>query len=183
MQEVHAFVYQTPIEPAIVDKVTAMRQRIQHERVKERQARWDIKVGYGGLVDIEFLVQLHQLLWGAVAPTLRQTSTWDVLEALEHEGFLSSSVAQNLREAYGFLRRVESALRIVDDRSINAIPDNQADQRRLARRLGYQDTAKSRATQAMLADVHACTSRVRTLYEQVMQNLRDQPLHGRFPPA
>jgi glutamate-ammonia-ligase adenylyltransferase len=182
MQVVHEFVYQTPIEPDLVEKVTAMRQRIQHERVKEGQARWDIKVGYGGLVDIEFLVQLHQLIWGRSVPTLRQTSTWDVLVALEHEGLLSPPVAQSLRESYSFLRRVESALRIVEDRSINTIPDNQADQRRLARRLGYQDAGKSRAEEAMLADVQACTSRVRALYEQVMQDLRNQPCRAGLPP-
>jgi [glutamine synthetase] adenylyltransferase / [glutamine synthetase]-adenylyl-L-tyrosine phosphorylase len=173
MQVVHAFVYQTPIEPDIVDKVTAMRQRIQHERVKEGQARWDIKVGYGGLVDIEFVVQLYQLLFGASIPTLRLTSTWDILEVLERQGLLPAAMAQSLRDAYCFLRRVESALRIVDDRSINSIPDNHADRRRLARRLGYQDAGRSRAEQAILADVQARTTQVRTLYERLMQELRD----------
>jgi [glutamine synthetase] adenylyltransferase / [glutamine synthetase]-adenylyl-L-tyrosine phosphorylase len=174
MQVIDAFVYATPIEPDIIDKITAMRQRIEHERVKEGESRWDIKVGRGGLVDIEFLVQLHQLLFGVTTPALRLTSTWDALEALEREGILPSREAQSLRAAYSFLRRVESALRIVDDRSINAIPDKQADQRRLARRLGYQDAAKPRAEQTMLADLQACTSQVRTLYEQRMQELRRQ---------
>jgi [glutamine synthetase] adenylyltransferase / [glutamine synthetase]-adenylyl-L-tyrosine phosphorylase len=102
------------------------------------------------------------------------TSTWDALEALEREGILPSQEAQSLRAAYSFLRRVESALRIVDDRSINAIPDNQADQRRLARRLGYQEAGKVRAEQVMLADLQACTSEVRALYEQRMHELHHQ---------
>jgi [glutamine synthetase] adenylyltransferase / [glutamine synthetase]-adenylyl-L-tyrosine phosphorylase len=172
MQVIETFVYETPIEPDIVEKVSAMRQRIEHERVKEGEERWDIKVGRGGLVDIEFAVQLHQLLFGAGDSTLHVTSTWDALEALERQGYVPSSVAQSLRDAYGFLRRVESALRIVDDRSINTIPDNQADQRRLARRLGYQDVDKLRAEQAMLADIQRCLAQVRTLYERLMQDLR-----------
>src|SRR5262249_34908075 len=138
---------------------------------------------YGGLVDIEFLVQLHQLLWGARSPTLRSTSTWDVLEALEHHGLLPPPEAQSLREAYCFLRRVERALRIGDDRSINTIPDDPADQRRLARRLGYQDVGKVRAEQTMLADLHACTARLRALYEERIQELRKQPLGGNFSPT
>jgi [glutamine synthetase] adenylyltransferase / [glutamine synthetase]-adenylyl-L-tyrosine phosphorylase len=174
MQVIDAFVYAMPIAPDIVDKITAMRQRIEHERVREGAARWDIKVGRGGLVDIEFLVQLHQLLFGVTTPALRLTSTWDALQALEREGILPSQEAESLRAAYSFLRRVESALRIVDDRSINAIPDNQADQRRLARRLGYQRAGKVRAEQAMLADLQACTTQVRTLYEQRMHELRHQ---------
>jgi [glutamine synthetase] adenylyltransferase / [glutamine synthetase]-adenylyl-L-tyrosine phosphorylase len=181
MQVIEAFVYEMPIEPDSVDKIAAMRQRIAHERAKQGGERWDIKLGYGGLVDIEFLVQLHQLLWGARSPTLRSTSTWNVLEALEHQGILPPSDAQSLREAYCFLRRVESALRIVDDRSINTIPDNPADQKRLARRLGYQDIGKVRAEQAMLSDLQACTAQVRTLYEQRMQELRNQPAGGTFP--
>jgi [glutamine synthetase] adenylyltransferase / [glutamine synthetase]-adenylyl-L-tyrosine phosphorylase len=181
MQVIEAFVYETPIEPDSIDKIAAMRQRIEHERAKPGEERWDIKLGCGGLVDIEFLVQLHQLLWGARSPMLRSTSTWDVLEALERQGILPPPEAQSLREAYSFLRRVESALRIVDDRSINTIPNNPADQRRLARRLGYQDVGEVRAEQAMLADLQGCTQRVRTLYEQRLQELRRQALGGNFP--
>jgi [glutamine synthetase] adenylyltransferase / [glutamine synthetase]-adenylyl-L-tyrosine phosphorylase len=176
MQVIEEFVYEMPLEPDSVDKIAAMRQRIEHERIKQGEARRDIKLGYGGLVDIEFLVQLHQLLWGRRLPALRSTSTWDAVEALERQGLLSSPEAQRLRQAYSFLRRVESALRIVDDRSINTIPDDPEHQRRLARRLGYQDVGKTRAEQAMLADLQASTVGVRTLYEQHMQKFRQLSL-------
>jgi [glutamine synthetase] adenylyltransferase / [glutamine synthetase]-adenylyl-L-tyrosine phosphorylase len=172
MQVIHSFVYSKPIEPDIVDKIAAMRQRIEHERGKEGRERWDIKVGRGGLVDIEFLAQLHQLLFGVTTPMLRVTSTWDVLEALTRQGIFPPLEAQSLKEAYVFLRRVESALRIVDDRSINTLPDHQADQRRLARRLGYQDAGTARAEHMMLADIQACLTQVRTLYERLMQERR-----------
>jgi glutamate-ammonia-ligase adenylyltransferase len=183
MQVIEAFVYETPIEPESVDKIAAMRQRIEHERARQRGERWDIKLGSGGLIDIEFLVQSHQLLWGAHCPTLRLTSTWDVLEALERQGLLPPTEAQSLREAYCFLRRVESALRIVDDRSINTIPDDPANQRRLARRLGYQDSGETRAEHAMLTDLQACAVRVRTLYDQRLQELRDQLVSGNVSPT
>jgi glutamate-ammonia-ligase adenylyltransferase len=172
MQVIEAFAYGAPLGPDVVDKITVMRQRIQHERRHAGQERWDIKVGYGGLVDIEFLVQVYQLLYGAHLPALRVTSTWDALEVLTHEGILAAQESQRLQDAYSFLRRVESALRIVDDRSINAIPDNQADQRRLARRLGYQEVGTSRAEDALLTDIQACTSEIRRLYEQHMQEIR-----------
>jgi glutamate-ammonia-ligase adenylyltransferase len=181
MQVIDAFVYQVPIGPAIVDNITAMRQRIQHERVRAGQERWDIKVGYGGLVDIEFLVQAYQLLYGVHLPALQVTSTSDALDALVREGILPAQETQSLQHAYSFLRRVESALRIVDDRSINAIPDNQAEQRRLARRLGYHDVGKARAEQAMLTDIQACTSQVRRLFEQHMQDLRASSSDPKFP--
>ena len=172
MQVIEAFVYGEPIGPDVVDKITAMRQRIEHERAGAGRERWDIKVGSGGLVDIEFLVQVYQLLYSASLPALRVTSTWDALEVLTCEGILPAQPAQSLRHAYSFLRRVESALRIVDDRSINAIPDHQPDQRRLARRLGYRDVDESRAERALLTDIQTCTSQVRKLYEQHMQEIR-----------
>jgi [glutamine synthetase] adenylyltransferase / [glutamine synthetase]-adenylyl-L-tyrosine phosphorylase len=181
MQVIESFVYEAAIGPDVVDRITAMRRRIQRERVREGQERWDIKVGSGGLVDIEFLVQVYQLLYGARLPALRVTSTWDTLEALARQGILPVQEAQSLQHAYTFLRRVESALRIVDDRSINAIPDNQADQRRLARRLGYQDVGGSRAEQAMLTDIQTCTSQVRRLYEQHMQEIRTPSSDRIFP--
>jgi glutamate-ammonia-ligase adenylyltransferase len=182
MQVIEAFVYGEPIGPDVVDKITAMRQRIEHERAGAGRERWDIKVGYGGLVDIEFLVQVYQLLYGARLPALRMTSTWDALEALTCEGILPVQPAQSLRHAYSFLRRVESALRIVDDRSINAIPDQQPDQRRLARRLGYRDVDESRAERALLTDLQTCTSQVRRLYEQHMQEIRALASDRTCPP-
>jgi glutamate-ammonia-ligase adenylyltransferase len=181
MRVIEAFVYEGPIEPDSVDKIATMRQRIELERAKQGRAAWDIKLGYGGLVEIEFIAQLHQLLWGARRPALRSTSTWDVIEALERQGLLPLSTAQSLREAYCFLRRVESALRIVDDRSINTIPDDPASQRRLARRLGYQDSSQVRAEQALLTDLQACTARVRTFYEERLRVLRDHCSGATFP--
>ena len=181
MQVIEAFVYEVPLKPESIDKIAAMRQRIEYERAEQGKERWDIKLGRGGLVDIEFLVQLHQLLWGARSLMLRSTSTWDGLEALERQGLLPSQEAQSLREAFCFLRQVESALRIVDDRSINTIPDDSGNQRRLAKRLGYQDIGRVRAEEAMLADLQACTARVRALYDQRMQALRNQSSGGAFP--
>jgi glutamate-ammonia-ligase adenylyltransferase len=178
MRVIGAFVYEGPIEPDSVDKIAAMRQRIEHERARQGRQGWDIKLGCGGLVDIEFIVQLYQLVWGAHRSALRSTSTWNVLEVLERQGLLLPSAALSLREAYGFLRRVESALRIVDDRSINTVPDDPTDQRRLARRLGYQGTALVRAEHAMLADLQACTTQVRTFYDECLQELRNQLASG-----
>jgi glutamate-ammonia-ligase adenylyltransferase len=175
LQEIQSIVYETPITSDDVARIVAMRRRMEHERTQEGKERWDIKVGYGGLTDIEFLAQVYQLLCGATATSLRRTSTWEVLEGIEHERLLPPGDVQTLCEAYTFLRRVESALRIVDDRSVNTIPDHPVDQRRLARRLRYRDVDRLRAEQAFLTDIVACTSRVRALYERVMQELHDHP--------
>jgi glutamate-ammonia-ligase adenylyltransferase len=172
MQVIRSFVYDAPIGPDAIQDITSMRQRIERERTQEGAERWDIKVGFGGLVDIEFIAQAYQLYYGATRPMLRFISTWHLLEALAREGLLRREDSQSLQEAYCFLRRLESALRIVDDRSINTIPENPADQRRLARRLGYQNGNISKAEEALLEEVHRRTSEVRALYDRALQELR-----------
>jgi len=171
MHMLEAFVYEAPLAPDVVEKVCAMRQRMESERVTDRDTRRDIKLGYGGLADIEFLVQLYQLVYGGAHPALRLPSTWELLEVLKREGLMSSPHAQTLREGYCFLRRVESALRIVDDRSINQIPESPAEVRRLARRLGYPDLGGERAEERLLADVQARTAAIRALYEELTHAL------------
>jgi [glutamine synthetase] adenylyltransferase / [glutamine synthetase]-adenylyl-L-tyrosine phosphorylase len=178
MQAIQAFVYDTPLAPDAIESIAAMRRRIEHERTQEGAERWDIKVGYGGLADIEFVAQAYQLYYGATMPTLRFISTWDLLRALAQEGLLRPEDSHALQEAYCFLRRVESALRIVDDRSINTIPESPADQRRLARRLGYQDADTSKAEHIFLEEVQQRTAEVRALYTRVLQEL-----HEHFPDA
>jgi [glutamine synthetase] adenylyltransferase / [glutamine synthetase]-adenylyl-L-tyrosine phosphorylase len=172
MQVIRAFAYDAPLSPDAIKEITSMRRRIERERTQDGAERWDIKVGFGGLVDIEFVAQAYQLYYGGTLPTLRFLSTWNLLEALAQEGLLRREDSHTLQDAYCFLRRVESALRIVDDRSINTIPENPADQRRLARRLGYQDSNTSKAEQALLEEVHRRTAEIRTLYERVLQELR-----------
>lgn len=175
MPSIEALIYERPIASDVVAQIATMRRRLEQERVQGHNERGDIKVGYGGLVDIEFLAQVYQLLYGVTTSSLRRTPTWEILEVLEREQFLSAADAHTLREAYSFLRRVESALRIVDDRSINTIPNNLVDQRRLARRLGYRDDGNVRAEDAFLTDLHGYTSGVRALYERVMQTLGEIP--------
>ncbi len=173
---VEACAYERPLAADVVERIDAMRRRIERERVAEGEKRWDIKLGYGGLADIEFLVQLYQLLFGGVRPALRIPSTWDLLEVLNQEGLLRSHDAQTLQESYCFLRRVESALRIVDDRSVNCIPERPVELRRLARRLGYEARERVAAEQALLSEVQACTAHVRGLYERLTQGLRGKRL-------
>jgi glutamate-ammonia-ligase adenylyltransferase len=174
MQALDTVVYDAPLDPAVVEKVSAMRERMEHERGTQGKQGWDIKLGHGGVADIEFLVQLFQLMYGGGRPSLRLPSTWDLLRTLEQEDLVRAEDAQTLREGYCFLRRVESALRIVDDRSINRIPETPAELRRLARRLGYQDRGQDRAEAALLAEVQARTSQVRTLYQRLVQDLRER---------
>lgn len=97
----------------------------------------NIKLGRGGIREIEFLVQTHQMIWGGQQPDLRVRPTTAALAALRDNGRINPSAEMELREAYWFLRRVEHRLQMVDDRQTQTLPDTDEGIERLATFLGY----------------------------------------------
>ncbi|MFO0877940.1 MAG: bifunctional [glutamate--ammonia ligase]-adenylyl-L-tyrosine phosphorylase/[glutamate--ammonia-ligase] adenylyltransferase [Gemmataceae bacterium] len=137
MQAVAENAYAVPWVPSQVDEIASMRERIE----ASRPAR-DLKRGPGGLADVEFLVQMLQLRRGREVPRLRTTNTWQALAALGEAGLLPEASLTILREGYGFLLRVQNRLRIVHNRTIDAVPEDLAEVEKLARRLGFDSGAR-----------------------------------------
>ncbi|MGW0803153.1 bifunctional [glutamine synthetase] adenylyltransferase/[glutamine synthetase]-adenylyl-L-tyrosine phosphorylase [Nonomuraea sp. NPDC002799] len=119
-----------------VEDVQAMRRRVEaHARAEgERQ----LKLGPGGLRDIEFAVQLLQLVHGRLDPLLRRRATLPALAALSRGGYVGRDDARAMAEAYAFLRRVEHLLQLHRLRRTHVVPADEADLRRLGRALGMQ---------------------------------------------
>lgn len=126
-------VYQNDWTPAKADEILRMRERLQ-----ESGRGRDVKRGYGGIIDIEFLVQLFRLKYGECFPTVRVTNTWDALRAIRSRNLISEPEFQTLWTSHEFLRLVESRLRIVHNRSLDELPDKEEDLEKLARRLGFE---------------------------------------------
>src|SRR5262249_40851147 len=104
----------TPPDPkALARDVVAMRRRLEDGR-----ARGDLKRGAGGQTDIEFLVQYLQLVHAANLPDIARSNVWDALDALRRACLITTEAHADLREAYDFLRTVESRLRLVHNRSV-----------------------------------------------------------------
>src|SRR5262249_58364403 len=97
----------------------------------------DVKRGFGGIIDVEFFVQLFRLKYGRAQSELRQPNTWDALDALRQAGLVADDAYDVLRTGYDFLRLVESRLRIVHNRSLDELPERAEDLEKLARRLGF----------------------------------------------
>jgi len=119
-------------QPAVVDEMLAMRQRLEASRGKR-----DLKRGCGGLMDVEFLVEMFQLKYGREKPALRQVNIWQALAALEATGLLTAPEQQTLAAGYDFLLRTQSQLRLFHNRSLDEVPEAPAEVEKLARRLGY----------------------------------------------
>jgi glutamate-ammonia-ligase adenylyltransferase len=142
--------------------------RDMRERLEESRDSRDLKRGFGGIVDIEFIVQLLQLKYAQKSPDLQVSNTWDSLQALASAGLLSPEEYETLREAYIFLRLVESRLRIVHNLSADELPRSPDDLRRLARRLGYEGGPAESPGKQFLSNLQRHTKRTRDLFLQIV---------------
>ena len=145
-----------------VEDVQAMRRRVE-EHVPARDAGRQLKLGPGGLRDVEFSVQLLQLVHGRVDPRLRTGNTLEALEALAAYGYVGRDDAAELDRAYRLLRTLEHRIQLHRLRRTHVVPSAPADLRRLGRALGF-----SREPAAELKDVwHRHAIEVRRLHEKL----------------
>jgi glutamate-ammonia-ligase adenylyltransferase len=155
-----------PIDPAAAARdLIAMRERMEREIAAESPGRYNSKLGRGGLVDVEFAVQFLQLVHGSQHSGIRSRSTPQALVALREAGLLAPEDQEPLARGYRFLRRLESRLRIVRDRSADRLPSAGPELLRLARRMGYSG---ARAGEELLADYERTAAEVRAAFLRVL---------------
>jgi glutamate-ammonia-ligase adenylyltransferase len=120
-----------------VQDIQAMRRRVE-EHIAPEEAGRQLKLGPGGLRDVEFAVQLLQLVHGRADEELRGTNTLFTLKKLSWGGYVGRSDAAALANAYRFLRRVEHLIQLHRLRRTHLVPAGDADLRRLGRALGFR---------------------------------------------
>ena len=169
MDLVRDFVYGEDLSPRFKTEIAHIRERLERELAREAEGRIDIKLGHGGIADIEFLVQYLQIIHGRGNPALRGPNTLAALEALRNAGNLSSAQASVLIEAYRFLRLAENRLRIATSHPIHTFPESPEGVEMLARRIGYQDDEAGSARAKLFADYERQTGNVRRIYEVILQ--------------
>jgi glutamate-ammonia-ligase adenylyltransferase len=148
------------------EHVHHLRMRMEKELAREGPHRYDVKLGHGGIVDVEFAAQWLQMRHGA-DPRVRTTDTETALSALEACGYLEASTAAVLREGYAMLRRLEQALRVVHGTSASLIEEGAPGVAALARRMGFRDGTTT-ASQALFERYRAVTRDVRAAYLAVL---------------
>jgi glutamate-ammonia-ligase adenylyltransferase len=145
----------------LADEVRAMRQKLE----ATAGAR-SLKRGPGGIVDVEFAVQLLQLKYGREHPQILHPNIWDALDSLESAAVLPADDAAAMRSGYSFLRLVEARLRIVTDRPLTEVPESADDRGKLARRLGFDSPEK------FLAELARIRADLRTRYDAITMRER-----------
>lgn len=138
MEMISPFVWRDPLPPSAVMEIRQMKARVEKQRIPiGEDPDFHLKLGPGGLVDIEFLVQLLQLRHGGGTAQLRVTSTLGALARLRELAWLEDEEANDLMAAYRFCIHVRNRLYLQAGRRIDALPRDPSDEWRLALSLGY----------------------------------------------
>jgi glutamate-ammonia-ligase adenylyltransferase len=159
--------YGQPWQPEMADDIRTMRERLEASRSGR-----DLKRGFGGIVDVEFLIQLFQLKYGARLPALQTANTWEALDSLRTTGLITEGEHAALRAGYDFLRGVQGRLRIVQNRALDELPEGAAELEKLARRLGFEAGPGAGASRQFLDQLERHTTRVRELFGRLMERER-----------
>jgi glutamate-ammonia-ligase adenylyltransferase len=160
-------IYRVSDPGELAASIRSMRRRMEDERGKEDASQYNIKQGSGGLVDIEFLAQYLQLRGGKENARVRVPGTINALRALRKQGLVTPGDHRLLCDAYLFLRRLESRMRIVANQSTSFLARDPEKLRTLAKRMGYDDRDGS-AGKTLLADYERTRGEVRGLFGRIV---------------
>ena len=162
-QALRRLVYGEALPRPALKEIAEVRRRMELELGKETAGRWHVKLGRGGLVDVEFLAQALQLVHGVAHADARRTSTAAALAGLARAGALPAGTAATLTDHYRFLRRVSTALRLLGARPTDTLELAGPMPTRVASALGLP------SREAFLTAYRERTGAVRTAYETIMK--------------
>jgi glutamate-ammonia-ligase adenylyltransferase len=165
------FVYQEKFEYGALIEISRLRERMEKELAKEITKGRNVKLGFGGLADIEFSAQILQLMHGNKFLRLRETNTLLALQNFIALGLVDQGMAEELQGSYLFLRNLECVLRIIRQTSTNTLPKENKELAPVARLLGYEGEDAETLSEALLTDYALHTQRVRKHYRKIIGNL------------
>jgi glutamate-ammonia-ligase adenylyltransferase len=144
-----------------------MKARVEAELARRGLTDREVKRGRGGIRDIEFAVQLLQLVHGRLDPDLRSPTTLAALDQMAASGYVDEDDARRLGAAYRFLRRVEHVLQLHDGTQVYAMPADEPSRVRIARTLGYRDGPERSALEEFELELTNHQGTVRTIHERL----------------
>jgi len=160
-------VWAEPFGAAQIREARAMKARAEAELARRGLTEREIKRGRGGIRDVEFSIQLLQLVHGRADPALRRPATLPALAELARAGYVSPADASALERAYRFLRAVEHRLQLVEEQPVHAVPASAAPRTFLARVMGYRDSRAATALAQFDDDLRRHQSEARTVHERL----------------
>jgi glutamate-ammonia-ligase adenylyltransferase len=140
INSIQDFVFKKYMDQAAVEEIRWIKRRTDEALRKSQETHTHVKLGLGGIREIEFFAQSFQILYGGLHPELRTPNTLSALQRLVENGYIKSSEYETLCEAYVFLRDLEHKLQLVHDVQTHSLPLEREEMLRCARRMGYRPT-------------------------------------------
>jgi len=169
LDDIRPFVWRRSLDFTAIEEIRRLTARIRdaYDGPREPGPGFDVKRGRGGIREIEFFAQTHQLIYGGRVPALRRRGTRAALDALAAEEIISPEDAAMLGDAYDRLRVVEHRLQMIDDRQTHALPQTAAALDNVARLDGLADGS------ALLAELTQLCASVAGRYDGLLGAERD----------
>lgn len=178
-QIVQPFVYRRYLDYGVIDSLRAMHAQIRAEVVRQEirhpERSLNIKLGRGGIREIEFLSQVFQLIRGGREPALRDRSTRQILRTLAEKNILDTVVVTQLTAAYTFLRNLEHRLQYLDDAQTHSFPAQATDQQIIATMMGYP------SVKTLLTDLATQRQFVADQFDAIFHTKKNTPINGLIP--
>ncbi len=165
---IRPFVYRRHLDYGVIAAIRDLHAQIQHEAEKRSSGHHgrsrDIKLGRGGIREIEFLAQMFQLMRGGTDPRFRTRPTLEILSLIQKNGILPAGEVRALKDAYIFLRRLEHRIQIWEDQQTHYLPDDEAARKRLAQSMAGSNVIAN--TAQFLAELEGHQNTVAQLFEK-----------------
>jgi len=163
---IRPFVFRRYLDFGSIEEIKSMKERIDLSLLRRNPDTVDVKLGQGGIREIEFFCQALQLINGGKDPEIREKNTLKAVERLFLKGRINEAAAGVLKDGYVFLRRLEHRIQIVEGRQSQAIPASPKELERLARMMGFSDSQK-KAGEYFWQEYKARTSAIHDIYRSL----------------
>ena len=170
LAELEPWIYRQYLSRADITGIKALKRRIEQRTHRDGADTRDVKTGHGGIRDVEFVIQFLQLLNGGDLPALRTGNTLEAIVQLESCGCLTHQEQSILSETYALLRKIEHRLQTMFDLQTHLLPSDPDELRKLAIRLGYEDTKSQTALAAFEADFKSKTELNRKILDHLLHD-------------
>ena len=171
------FVFRKYLDYNVFEALRTLHRQIRQEAQRRSAGRPeranDVKLSRGGIREIEFTVQLLQVVRGGQFPELRKRPTLKALQRVAHAGLMPQATADALSTAYDFLRRVEHRIQYLDDQQTHTMPTDDADLQWMAQTMGYADCDSDSC--AFLTDLDAHRELVANEFDKLLGGFQEAP--------
>ncbi len=140
LQRLEPFIYRRHLDYAMIDDIKIMKQKIDRSLTREKEGDLNLKLGHGGIREIEFFIQALQLINAGKNPLLRERNSLLALQILCSESLITTEERDNLSAAYRFLRTTEHRIQVVHEQQTHNLPTRPEELTALAKRCGFPDS-------------------------------------------